>query len=176
MYSNVFKCIQMQREGERQRERERDRGLIHTILIFIHMCVIYVFKCMCSIYICVHMCSNVCVQYICVFICVQMYVFICVQMYVEYIHCNFIRHNSIIYVSDPIRIRSELDNFRTTLPLSLSIRNSIISIRFSLSPSLYVLCDSLPVLHDTIRLYDTSYTIRPMRLSPSLGLRVRVLG
>ena len=148
---------------------------------------------MCSIYICVHMCSNVCVQYICVFICVQMYVFniyicvqyicvfICVQMYVEYIHCNFIRHNSIIYVSDPIRIRSELDNFRTTLPLSLSIR----PMRLSLSPSprpirlslsLYVLCDSLPVLHDTIRLYDTSYTIRPMRLSPSLGLRVRVLG
>jgi len=108
----------------------------------------YVFKCMCSIYICV---------------------FICVQMYVEYIHCNFIRHNSIIYVSDPIRIRSELDNFRTTLPLSLSIR----PMRLSLSPSprpirlslsLYVLCDSLPVLHDTIRLYDTIW----------LGFRVMV--
>src|SRR5688572_26653996 len=108
----------------------------------------YVFKCMCSIYICV---------------------FICVQMYVEYIHCNFIRHNSIIYVSDPIRIRSELDNFRTTLPLSLSIR----PMRLSLSPSprpirlslsLYVLCDSLPFLHDTIRLYDTIW----------LGFRVMV--
>ena len=83
------------------------------------------------------MCSNVCVQYICVFI--------CVQMYVQYIHCNFIRHNSIIYISDPIRIRSELDNFRTTLPLSLSIRPMRLSlspsprpIRLSLSPSLYV--------------------------------------
>ena len=81
-----------------------------------------------------------------VILCVQMYVeFICVQMYVEYIHCNFIRHNSIIYVSDPIRIRSELDNFRTTLPLSLSIRPMRLSlspsprpIRLSLSPSLYV--------------------------------------
>ena len=58
---------------------------------------------------------------------------------------------------------TQLDNIRTTLPLSLSIRSIRLSISLSLRPIRLLLSPSLYVLYDS-----PSLSLRPIRLSLSI--------